>query len=165
MRILSDLGNFWDISVIRVILSATRSQSSSSRSRITGKALIVCGSEPLAAFCTPSFEHQLPTFCAHAHAEAVRFGAPAIVRLKCPLHVLCSSKDVFTENTKPIEMAGTCQAFEDSLTCHVKLVGLLRMRANLAVQIPPWVVGGTRSLSGHVCRGGVWGSFLREEAI
>jgi len=45
-------------------------------------SLVVRRSESLSSFGAASLQHQATIFARHARAEAVGFGAPAIVRLK-----------------------------------------------------------------------------------
>ena len=65
--------------------------------------------QALAALSAAAFEHKLTTLCAHAHAEAVSFGAAAIVRLKSPFHAIYLSINVSVEKIKAIGRRGRCQ--------------------------------------------------------
>lgn len=60
------------------------------------------GSKALAPFRAAALDDKLPAFRAHSHAEAVSFGATAIVGLKSPLHDRHLSINVFTEKSKSI---------------------------------------------------------------
>src|SRR6185503_7914176 len=62
----------------------------------------MCGSEAFAPLGTAAFEHELAALRAHANAEAMSLGAPAVVRLKSPLHGLHVSLIVSAEKGKAI---------------------------------------------------------------
>ena len=59
-------------------------------------------SQALAALSAAAFEHKLTALRAHSHAEAMSFGAAAIVRLKSPFHTIYLSINVSTEKIKAI---------------------------------------------------------------
>ena len=46
----------------------------------------MCRGKAFAPLGAAAFEHELAALGAHAHAEAMSLGAPAVVRLKSPLH-------------------------------------------------------------------------------
>src|SRR5262245_7057062 len=69
----------------------------------------MCRGHAFAPLCATAFKHKLPTFGAHSHSKAMRFGAPAIVRLKGPLHVTMLLKNVSAEKSKTIEATLLCQ--------------------------------------------------------
>ena len=69
----------------------------------------MCGSEALAPLGSAAFEHKLATLGAHANAEAMSLGAPAVVRLKSPLHGLHLSISISAEKGKAIGSTGRCQ--------------------------------------------------------
>lgn len=60
------------------------------------------GGQALATFGAAALEHKLTALRAHAHAEAMRFGAAAIVRLKSPFHSIHLSINVSVEKIKAI---------------------------------------------------------------
>ena len=69
----------------------------------------MCGSEAFAPLGSAAFKHELAALGAHANAEAMSLGAPAIVGLKSPLHGLHLSKSISAEKGKPIGSTGRCQ--------------------------------------------------------
>jgi hypothetical protein len=54
------------------------------------RLLVMMRSQPLAAFSAAAFQNQAPSFGTHPGAEAVRFGATAVIRLKGTLHLTYS---------------------------------------------------------------------------
>ena len=69
----------------------------------------MCWGKAFAPFGAAAFEHELAAFGAHAHAKAMSLGAPAVVRLKSPLHGLHLSINISAEKGKAIVRNGCCQ--------------------------------------------------------
>jgi hypothetical protein len=68
----------------------------------------------LAPLCAAAFNHKLPALRAHAHAEAVRLGAAAVVRLKSSLrHTIHLSINVSAEKIKAIGMRAQLSRFRE----------------------------------------------------
>ena len=62
-------------------------RSAESTDLITQSGLVMCRCQSFATLCAAAFEHKLAAFGAHPYTKSMGFGAPAIVRLKGPLHV------------------------------------------------------------------------------
>ena len=94
--------------------------------RITYHSLVMCGSEAFAPLGTAAFEHELAALGAHANAEAMSLGAPAIVGLKSPLHGLHLSISVSAEKGKAIGSTGCCQGGLKSQVIERRLLRIMR---------------------------------------
>ena len=70
----------------------------------------MCRGEAFAPLGAAAFEHELAALGAHAHAEAMSLGAPAVVGLKSPLHGLHLSINISAEKGKAIGRKECCQA-------------------------------------------------------
>jgi hypothetical protein len=73
------------------------------RRRIGAASLVVRRSEPLSSFGATSLQHEAAILGGHPRPEAMRFGTPAIVRLKSAFR----HSDEFSSKTKTVRLIAT----------------------------------------------------------